>query len=323
MLTGPGARTCPEGPRPEDDCMSHHRKADPGAPVDVETFLDEARTSIDAYLQEVLPPTDGPAARLAEAMAYSVRAGGKRIRPALAVAACRAVGGDESRVLPFGAALEMVHTYSLIHDDLPAMDDDDLRRGRPTSHKVYGEALAILAGDALHTLAFEVLLARTEPAELARQSALELARAAGPHGMVGGQVEDLGAAGLEPDEERLLLIQGGKTAALLRAACRGGALIGGGDAHQVEAAGRYGRHLGFAFQMVDDVLDVTGTAETLGKTPGKDQAEDRMTWVAFEGVEATKARAEREIGWALDAIQDLPGRALLEGLARFVTRRDR
>ncbi len=303
--------------------MSEPASPDPDASTDAEVFLDAARTRIDAYLHEVLPPTDGPSARLAEAMAYSILAGGKRLRPALAQAACRAVGGDEERVLPFGAALEMIHTYSLIHDDLPAMDDDDLRRGRPTSHKVYGEALAVLAGDALHTLAFEVLLVRTEPADLARQAALELARAAGPHGMVGGQVEDLGAAGREPDEETLLLIQGGKTAALLRAACRGGALIGGGDEREVEAAGRYGRHLGFAFQMVDDVLDVTGTAETLGKTPGKDEAEHRMTWVAFEGVEATKARAEQEIGWAVEAIRDLPGRALLAGLARFVTRRDR
>jgi geranylgeranyl diphosphate synthase type II len=297
--------------------------SDPHAVAEAEAFLDAARARIEGTLHEVLPPTEGPGSRLAEAMAYSVLAGGKRLRPALALAACRAVGGDEERVLPFGAALELIHTYSLIHDDLPAMDDDDLRRGRPTSHKVYGEALAILAGDALHTLAFEVLLARTEPAALARRAAVELARAAGARGMVGGQVEDLGAAGSKPDEERLLLIQGGKTAALLRAACRGGALLGGGDEDQVEAAGRYGRHLGFAFQMVDDVLDVTGTAETLGKTPGKDVAEHRMTWVALEGVDGTMARAEREIGWALEAIRDLPGRTLLAGLARYVTRRDR
>ncbi len=203
------------------------------------------------------------------------------------------------------------------------MDDDDLRRGRPTSHKVFGEAMAILAGDALHTLAFEHLLSHLAPPELAARAAYELAHAAGPRGMVGGQVEDLAADRMEPDEESLLRVQGGKTAALIRAACRGGALIGGGREHEVDAAGDYGTHLGFAFQMVDDVLDVTGTADVIGKTPGKDAAGHKMTWVALEGVDATMARAEREIGYALEAIAPLPGRDLLAGLARFVTRRDR
>lgn len=295
----------------------------PSPASDVESFLDDVRRRVDAHLRQVLPPVEGPTKGLAEAMGYLLLAGGKRLRPALALASCRAFGGDDEAALPFASALEMVHTYSLIHDDLPAMDDDDLRRGRPTSHKVFGEALAILAGDALHTLAFEVLLRDTEPAETARRVAVELAHAAGPHGMVGGQVEDVDADGRAPDEESLLRIQGGKTAALLRAACRGGAWIGGADRDGVEALGRYGRHLGFAFQMMDDVLDVTGTAETLGKTPGKDEAENRMTWVALEGVEAARERARQEVAWALGALEDVPERDLLTRLAWYVTDRDR
>jgi geranylgeranyl diphosphate synthase type II len=256
-------------------------------------------------------------------MRYSVFAGGKRLRPALAMAACRAVGGDVATVVPFAAALELVHAYSLIHDDLPSMDDDDLRRGKPTSHRVYGEALAILAGDALHSLAFVTVLADTPDAHLGRDLGLELAEAAGPAGMVGGQVEDLAASGAEPDEAQLLRIQGRKTAALIRAACRGGARAGGATAEGIEALATYGRHLGYAFQMVDDVLDVTGTAESLGKTPGKDKDENRMTWVAYEGVEAAMARADAHVRRALDAVAAVEGRELLTALAHFVTRRTR
>ena len=296
---------------------------DSPADSDAGVFLVKARERVEAYLDRVLPSPEGAASKLAEAMRYSVLAGGKRLRPALAMASCRAVGGDDERAVPFGAALEMLHTYSLIHDDLPAMDDDDLRRGQPTSHVVFGEAMAILAGDALLTYAFEVLLGEIEPAEVCREAAWELAHAAGVRGMVGGQVEDLEGTDRAPDEETLLRIQGGKTAALLRAACRGGAIVGGGSRSEVEALGHYGTHLGLAFQMIDDVLDVTGTAETLGKTPGKDEHEHKMTWVALEGVDAARARAERHIGWALEAVADLPGAALLTSLAHFVTGRDR
>ncbi|MFV1958343.1 MAG: polyprenyl synthetase family protein [Planctomycetota bacterium] len=290
---------------------------------DARAFLEASRARIDAYLDRVLPGPEGGAPRLAEAMRYSVMAGGKRLRPALAMASCEAAGGDVDSVLPYAAALEMVHTYSLIHDDLPAMDDDDLRRGRPTSHVVFGEALAILAGDALLTHAFEVMLERIEPAEVARAAAVELAHAAGAHGMVAGQVEDVQSIDAVPDEETLLRVQGGKTAALIRASCRGGAIVAGAPKDRIDALGRYGNHVGFAFQMIDDVLDVTGTAETLGKTPGKDADEHRMTWVALEGVDATRARAQRHVGRALDAIRGLPGEPLLTALAHFVTRRDR
>jgi geranylgeranyl diphosphate synthase type II len=291
--------------------------------ADAEAFLAEARDAVDRWLDRVLPPETGGPPRLGEAMRYSVFAGGKRLRPALALAAARAVGGRDEEVLPFAGALELLHTYSLIHDDLPAMDDDDLRRGRPTSHKVFGEALAILAGDALHTLAFACLGDPSLAPDVAHDLVRILADAAGPSGMVGGQVEDVAATAAEPTEERVLRIQTGKTAALIRAACEGGARAGGASPSVVHALACYGQDLGLAFQMVDDVLDVTGTAQSLGKTPGKDQAGHRMTWVALEGVAKAQARAERHVERSIASVPDVPGRPLLVALARFTTRRDR
>jgi geranylgeranyl diphosphate synthase type II len=287
-----------------------------------EAFLEEARGLVDAWTEAALPASGhlGPP-RLTEAMRYSVFAGGKRLRPALAIAASRAVGGRDEAVMPYAAALELVHTYSLIHDDLPSMDDDDLRRGRPTSHKVFGEAMAILAGDALHTLAFELLLTRTPDPALARDLALELARAAGRGGMVGGQVEDLAADGEPPEAARLERIHLGKTAALIRASAKGGAMAGGGSREAIAALETYGTHLGLAFQVVDDVLDETGTAESLGKTPGKDRSRRKMTYVALEGVPAALRRAEREVEAALGALEAFDRGGLLASLARFVTRR--
>jgi geranylgeranyl diphosphate synthase type II len=291
--------------------------------IDAPNFLEEASRLIDTTLEQALgTATSGPP-RLAEAMRYSVFAGGKRLRPALAIASCRAFGGRDESVLPFAAALELLHTYSLVHDDLPSMDDDDLRRGRPTSHRVYGEAMAILAADALHTLAFETLLAGTEPPALARTLGLELARAAGCAGMVGGQVEDLEADGQPPEAARIRRIHEGKTVALLRASCRGGAIAGGASPSALDAIDRFGTHLGFAFQTVDDILDVTGTAESLGKTPGKDRAREKMTTVALEGVDGARVRADAEVAAARTAVAGIPGRGLLDALALFVTRRDR
>jgi len=286
-------------------------------------FLSDAAARTEAALEAWLPTEDAGAPPLAAAMRWSALAGGKRLRPALALAACRAVGGDDETALPFACALELIHTYSLIHDDLPAMDDDDLRRGRPTSHKVFGEAVAILAGDALHTLAFDWVLRRTADPALAVRLGLELAEASGCAGMVGGQVEDVVCGGEAPDADRLRRIHEGKTAALIRAAVRGGGLTGGADDLQVEALGRYGLALGLAFQITDDVLDETGTAEVLGKTPGKDRREEKMTYVALEGVDAACARAEVLVQEALDALAPIPSPELLVGLAHFVTQRDR
>jgi len=292
-------------------------------PSPAAAFLAATRTQVDTALDRWLPVKGQGAPRLAAAMRYSVLAGGKRLRPALALAACRTFGGSDETVLPFACALELIHTYSLIHDDLPAMDDDDLRRGQPTSHKVFGEALAILAGDALHTLAFQLLLRRTPDGGLARDLALELATASGFDGMVGGQVEDLAGGGQEPGLDRLRRIHECKTAALIRAAVRGGGRAAGATAAQVQDLGRYGLALGLAFQIQDDVLDETGTAAELGKTPGKDRADEKMTYVALEGIHNARARAQAEIEKAVAALEALPSPGLLVQLAHFVTQRDR
>ena len=290
---------------------------------DASVLLDSARARVDADLERVLPPATSGPGRLHEALRYAVFAGGKRIRPALALAAAQAVGGTADAALPFASALELVHTYSLIHDDLPAMDDDDLRRGMPTSHVAFGEALAILAGDALHSLAFESLLARVRDPALARDLALDLARAAGVGGMVGGQVEDLEAEGRPPEEERLVRLHHGKTAALFAAACVGGGRAGGGGPQDLAALRRFGTELGLAFQIVDDVLDETGTPERLGKTPGKDRAGRKMTYVALEGVDRARARARGRVDAAVTALAGLASAADLEALARYVVERDR
>lgn len=308
--------------------MGHDDRTRQGQAV---AFLAEARVVVDGALEHWLPEDLDGAPGLAEAMRYSVQAGGKRLRPALALAACRAVGGEDAAALPFACAVELIHTYSLIHDDLPAMDDDDLRRGRPTSHKMFGEAMAILAGDALHTLAFDVLLTHTDDDAVAAALGRELATASGPMGMVGGQVDDLAGGGIAPDADRLQRIHERKTAALIRASVRGGGRAGGASETQLDALGAYGAAMGLAFQITDDILDVTGTAETLGKTPGKDEREQKMTYVALEGVDGAQARAGREILRAREALAGitdssggaLPGRELLVALAEFVAHRDR
>jgi geranylgeranyl diphosphate synthase type II len=294
-----------------------------GRAASAAAYLARAKERVDAYLGEVLPPAGAGPGRLHEAMRYSVFAGGKRIRPALAFASAEAVGGRAEDALPLAGALEMVHTYSLIHDDLPCMDDDDLRRGRPTSHRVFGEALAVLAGDALHSLAFESLLGRAASGDGGCALARDLAAAAGVSGMVGGQVEDLEAEGHDASEARLLRIHTGKTAALFAAACRAGGRAGGASAAEVEALDRFGRELGLAFQVVDDVLDETGTAESLGKTPGKDKRGRKMTHVALEGASAARERAQRLCDSAIAALSPLRDPSMLTAIARHVVSRDR
>lgn len=309
----------PHATRPDPGPAS--RSAPAGAAAALEPFLAEARAWVEQYLDGLLPRPGAGETRLAEALRYSVQAGGKRLRPALALACSRALGSEDARVLPFAGALELVHTYSLIHDDLPAMDDDDLRRGKPTSHVVFGEALAILAGDALHTMAFESLLARTADAALARDLALLLARAAGPEGMVGGQAEDLAAERQAPDAARLERIHRGKTAALLAAAAQGGARAAGAREGVLACFREFGLQLGLAFQAADDILDVTGTPESLGKTPGKDRRGQKMTYVALEGLEAARARAQRACEAACSAIAPHDRHGLLAALARHVVAR--
>jgi geranylgeranyl diphosphate synthase type II len=260
-------------------------------------------------------------------MRYAVLGGGKRLRPVIALAACAACGGDETAVLEPACALELIHTYSLIHDDLPAMDDDDLRRGRPTVHRTYGEAEAILAGDALHTLAFEIIGSRpTGGGQTARrQDALRvLARAAGVAGMVGGQIADLEAGNRSVDADRLDWIHRHKTGALFAACAEIGAIHAGAATEPRAALARYGESLGLAFQIADDVLDCTASAETLGKTPGKDERAGKATYPARFGVEASRRRADEHARSALRALEPcgLASEPLRE-LAGFAVARSR
>jgi geranylgeranyl diphosphate synthase, type II len=249
---------------------------------------------------------------LFHAMDYSLTAGGKRLRAVLLLASCEVAGGDVEKALPFACALEMIHTYSLIHDDLPAMDNDDLRRGKPTNHKVYGEAMAILAGDGLLSAAMELMMRHA--ALLAKNGDLTgifaaeaIARHAGVTGMVAGQTMDVTGEGSMPTEDKVRYIHLHKTADLLTAPVEAGLLLAGADQKQVALGCEYGKHLGLAFQMVDDLLDVVGTAETLGKSIGKDAAENKLTWVAIRGIEGTREDAAAEIALAVDAAHRLNG----------------
>jgi geranylgeranyl diphosphate synthase type II len=251
-------------------------------------YLSEQTRRIDAELDRLVPPEDAPPSSIHRAMRYSLFAGGKRIRPILCMEAARAVAGaDVPGIEHVACPLEMIHTYSLIHDDLPALDNDDLRRGRPTCHKAFGEAMAILAGDALLTLAFEVL-GRCGDARLVR----ELARAAGTEGgMIAGQVHDIEGEGQTPTAELLERIHRAKTGALLRASVRLGAIYAGAAAGDLDAITRYGEHIGLAFQIVDDILDVVQTSEQLGKTAGKDAAQHKITFPAVYGLDASRRMA--------------------------------
>ena len=248
-------------------------------------------------------------ALLYEAMNYSLSAGGKRLRPVLLLAACDTLGGDLETALPFACALEMIHTYSLIHDDLPAMDNDDLRRGRPTNHKVYGEGMAILAGDGLLSAAAELVLrSAVRMGDLRGTRAAEaILRRAGVTGMVAGQVMDVTGEGTEPTLEKVQYIHLHKTADLLTAPIEAGLILAGATDEQVAAGCEYGRQLGLAFQMVDDLLDVEGETAVLGKTIGKDAAVGKLTWVAVRGAEQTRLDAAEAVSRAVDALKILPG----------------
>ena len=241
-------------------------------------------------LESVLPVT------IHEAMRYSLFAGGKRIRPVLCLATCEAVRGHADGIESVAATLEMIHTYSLIHDDLPALDNDDLRRGRPTNHKVFGEAMAILAGDALLTLAFEVLGKLPVDAGIAIQLVRELATASGTvRGMIGGQVEDIQGEGQPPTARLLDRIHRAKTGALLKVSVRMGAIYAGATAQQLAALSQYGEHIGLAFQIVDDVLDVEESSEALGKTAGKDAAQQKITFPSVYGLDRSKQMARDQL----------------------------
>ncbi|MGA8029681.1 MAG: polyprenyl synthetase family protein [Bryobacteraceae bacterium] len=265
-------------------------------PTALQEYLGEQVQAVDRVLDQWLPGESVEPASIHRAMRYSLFAGGKRIRPILAITAARAVSDAPHGIENAAAALELIHTYSLIHDDLPALDNDDLRRGRPTCHKVFGEAIAILAGDALLTLAFEVL-SRMAHLHGDRKIRLveELSRAAGTlGGMIGGQVNDLEGERKRPTALLLESIHRAKTGALLRAGVRIGAIYAGATENELAALSEYGEHVGLAFQIVDDVLDVEESSEALGKTAGKDQAQQKITFPAVYGLERSRAMAEQE-----------------------------
>ncbi len=294
--------------------------------MDLKSYLEERQRRVDHALDRFLPQEDTLPARLHQAMRYSVFAGGKRIRPILMIAACEAVGGDPSLVLPAACAMEMIHTYSLIHDDLPAMDDDDFRRGRPTSHRVYGEATAILAGDGLLTEAFILLsnpdLQQGIPVSVSLQVIHTIGRCAGSLGMVGGQTVDMESEGQQIDLPTLEYIHTRKTGALILAALQCGALIGGADDPAFAALTRYGEAAGLAFQVADDILDVVGQQETLGKDVGSDQARGKATYVALLGLEEARNRARELRDLALEALDPLGGRAEpLRQIAHYIVDR--
>ena len=245
--------------------------------------LKQLQERIDDCLEFMLEDDDVPYRTLLQAMSYSLNAGGKRLRPALVLEFCRLCGGDEERALPAALSVELLHTYSLIHDDLPCMDNDDLRRGKPTNHKVFGECTATLAGDALQALAFQMVLDAPLSDGRTLRCARLLARAAGPEGICGGQQMDLEWEGRALSEEELLQIHLHKTAALIRAACLMGVAAAGGTPEQEEAAAAFADHLGLAFQIRDDILDVTSTEEELGKPIGSDAANEKTTYVTLYG----------------------------------------
>lgn len=291
--------------------------------LDLSSYLDQRRRLVNRCLNERLPPETTRPTVLHQAMRYSMLGDGKRIRPILCLAAAEAVGGAAEQALVPGCAIELLHTYTLIHDDLPAMDDDDLRRGRPTCHKVYGEANAILAGDALLTLAFEWLAECMAPAPYSpNQFALELARAAGSQGVIAGQVEDIAAEGQGLNLEKLDYIHRHKTADLLRAAVRMGAISAGADAIQLAALDTYGDRMGIAFQIADDVLNATSDAATLGKGTGTDAARGKLTYVTAHGLTEARRRAEALVTEARDSLARLPGDTTpLLALADYVIQR--
>ena len=297
------------------------------ARLDVEAGMDERRRLVEQALDRALPPESAWPETIHRAVRYSLFAGGKRIRPLLVLAAGEAVGGSRDGVMPLACAAEMIHTYSLVHDDLPAMDDDDLRRGKPTSHKVFGEGIAILVGDALLTRAFEIMAdapAGADAGDVRRRLAATaiLAEAAGTAGLIGGQVMDLESEGRAVDANALEKMHRAKTGALLGACVRAGAVLGGGGEEDRARLDRYASAIGLAFQVVDDVLDETGAAHELGKTAGKDARAGKATYVSVHGLEASRQMARRLREEARSAVAPLGARGrLLDGLARLIVER--
>lgn len=294
--------------------------------MDITAYLKEKKALVDSFLDTYFAAPRAPK-RLQDALVYSLAAGGKRIRPVLCIAAAEACGGTAEAAAPYAAALEMIHTYSLIHDDLPAMDNDDLRRGKPTNHKVFGEGMAILAGDGLLTEAFALLSDPSRSSTPLPPSVLlavinEAAKASGIQGMVGGQAQDLLSENAEPDEATLSYIHTHKTAALLAASVRMGGLLACAKGPQLEGLTAYGSSIGLAFQVVDDILDIEGATEVLGKPQGSDEKKKKMTYPRLYGIEASREKARDLINHALGALEGFDAKAdPLRGIARYLLER--
>lgn len=292
--------------------------------MNINVYIAESRKIVDRYLERLLPPESQEPATIHKAMRYSVFAGGKRVRPILVLAAGESLAGDREVLLHLGAGIEMMHTYSLIHDDLPALDNDDLRRGVPTCHKVFGEAMAILAGDALMTCCYQVLADLPKISNSVKVRIIrELATATGTiQGMIGGQVVDLESEGKPVSPEALKYIHDSKTGALLTACVRCGALAAGAEPAELLALTEFGGKIGLVFQIVDDILDVTASSEVLGKTAGKDEKVKKATYPALYGIEASRRKARELLASALEDIRSFGEKAeALRNLARFVVNR--
>ncbi len=294
----------------------------------LKTYLNDQRKKVETALDRLLPETDDPSAPVMEAMRYSIMAGGKRVRPILLMAGAEAVGGNADKLLPAACALECLHTYSLIHDDLPAMDNDDLRRGVPTCHKVYGEAIAILAGDGLLNYAFELLSSpemreAVDPA-LLNETISIFGRAAGVFGMIGGQTADILYEGKPIDADTLAFIHRHKTGALLAVSVEMGAVLGDASETQRNALKEFGQALGLTFQIVDDILDIVGDEKIIGKPVGSDTRNQKATYPALFGLEAARCKAQDLLDQALEALSEFDHRAEpLRAIARYVVERNR
>jgi len=293
--------------------------------MDLKEYITEKRNAVDSFFHSYFREQREPLV-LQQAMLYSLFAGGKRIRPILALASYEACGGDSAEIVPYVSTLELIHTYSLIHDDLPAMDNDDLRRGKPTSHKIYGEAIAILAGDALLTEAFSILsdpsfCRSIKEANLLR-ALREIALASGLKGMVAGQVQDLLSENFNPDLETLEFIHSHKTATLIRASVMMGPILHGSSKDMSDALSEYGNNIGIAFQVIDDILDIEGDAEEIGKPIGSDERANKMTYPSLYGIEKSRDIARELISSAVSSLSSFSHRAdRLREIANYLLNR--
>ena len=293
--------------------------------MDFKQELKDRVVIVDEYMEKYLPSADKYPEIIHDAMRYSVFAGGKRLRPIMVMEACKAFGGDWEKAMPFACAIEMIHTYSLIHDDLPALDNDDYRRGRLTSHKVYGEDMAILAGDALLHHAFETMAeACVELGDLkASKAMLAIAQGAGIHGMVAGQVVDVISEGKQIDKETLDYIHRNKTAAMLIGSLKSGAYMGGASDEDIKKLERVGELVGVAFQVQDDILDVTSTLEQLGKPINSDEKNNKVTYVTMFGVERASEIVEEMSNEAIDILKGMENMDFLIKLTEYLIKRDK